>query len=67
MSQYESMPGDEFIPPSRMSMAMGGAPGIGAFYGRDLINGFTILIFSNYDFNVVMEISKEIKKEMGRE
>ncbi|MFH2047824.1 MAG: serine hydrolase domain-containing protein [bacterium] len=67
MSQYEGMSGDEFIPPNRMSMAMGGAPGIGAFYGRDLTNGFTILVFSNYDFTVVMETSNEIKKEMGLE
>jgi len=67
MSQYKGSPGDEFIPPNRMSMAMGGAPGIGAFYGRGLTNGFTILIFSNYDFPSIMEPSKMIRKEMGLE
>jgi D-alanyl-D-alanine carboxypeptidase len=47
--------------PSRRVGYAGGAPGVSAFLGIDLESGYTIIVLSNYDSPVAMEIGRAIR------
>ena len=40
----------------------GGAPGVSTFFARDVTNGFTIIVFTNYDHPIGINIGNEIIK-----
>ena len=58
--------GDPFIQ-NRVSRSVGGANGASTFYGRDINNGYTIIVLTNYDHPVGMDIGNEIIKILGLE
>jgi len=58
--RYEGDLNDEFQPPQRPFMAAGGAPGLNSLLGIDLSNGFTVVVLSNYDMPIAIEIGRAI-------
>jgi hypothetical protein len=51
---------DEFQAPQRPFMAAGGAPGLNSLLGIDLSNGYTVVVLSNYDMPIAIEIGRAI-------
>ena len=60
ISRFKGSPGDPFSPPQKMYRAVGGAPGICAYLGMDIQSSYSIIVLSNYDFPVAMEVAEEI-------
>jgi CubicO group peptidase (beta-lactamase class C family) len=58
--------GDPFTP-RRVLRSAGGANGVSTFFGRDLGNGYTIIVLTNVDNPVAIEIGNEIIKLLGLE
>jgi len=65
--QFKGSPKDSFEPPNRVSRSAGGAPGISAVVARDLNFGYTIIVLSNYDYPVAMNVANEIIEMYGLE
>ncbi len=65
-NRYAGKIGDPFVP-QRVSRSAGGANGVSTFFGRDLRNGYTIIILTNVDNPAAIEIGDEIIKRMGLE
>ena len=65
-NRYEGEIGTKFVP-VRVLRGAGGGRGISAFYGRDIINGYTILVLTNLDNPVGIEIGNQIIQIMGLE
>ncbi len=53
--------------PRKTSKFAGGAPGMSALLARDLINGYTVIVLSNYDFPSAMEVGNGIIEMLGLE
>ena len=62
ISRFNGFPGDPFTPPDKIYSMVGGAPGVFAFFGLDLQSSYTIIVLSNYDHPVAMDVAKEIIK-----
>jgi CubicO group peptidase (beta-lactamase class C family) len=56
---------DEPSDPAGVSRAVGGAPGVCAFYGRDMNGGYTFIMLSNYDLPTGLDDMNEIIAEVG--
>ena len=65
--QFKGSPKDSFEPPGRVSRSAGGAPGVSAVVARDLNFGYTIIVLSNYDYPVAMDVTNEIIEVYGLE
>jgi hypothetical protein len=63
---FQGKLGDPFVP-QRVSRSAGGANGVSTFFGRDLRNGYTIIILTNVDNPIAIEIGNEIIKMMNLE
>ncbi len=63
--QFKGSLKEPFEPPSRVLRIAGGAPGISAVFARDLNFGYTIIVFSNYDYPVAMDVANEIIQMYG--
>lgn len=62
ISRFKGSPGDPFSPPEKTYRVVGGAPGICAYLGMDFQSSYSIIVLSNYDFPVAMEVAEEIIK-----
>jgi len=67
VGRFKGSPGDSFAPPEKMYRMAGGAPGISAFFGMDFQSSYSVIVLSNYDFPVAMEVAEEIIKMLGIE
>ena len=65
--RYEGGLDDEFQPPKRPMMAAGGAAGLNSLLGIDLKNGYTVVVLSNYDMPIAIEIGRDIFKMLKTE
>ena len=65
-SQYQGKIGDPFTP-QRVLRGAGGANGVSTFFARDVRSGYTIIILTNVDNPVAIEIGNEIIKILGLE
>jgi D-alanyl-D-alanine carboxypeptidase len=63
---YRGNIGDPFVP-ARVLRGAGGANGVSTFYARDVRSGYTIVILTNLDNPVAIEMGNEIIKIMGLE
>jgi CubicO group peptidase (beta-lactamase class C family) len=59
LRRFEGAPGDP-LPPGRALALAGGAPGLNAFLGIDLADRWTVVVLSNYDMPVAMEVGESI-------
>lgn len=59
-SRYEGGLEDEFRAPERPFMFAGGASGLNSLLGIDLKNGYTVVVLSNYDPPIAIEIGRSI-------
>jgi len=62
ISRFNSSPSDSFTAPDKIYSMIGGAPGVFAFFGIDFQSSYTIIVFSNYDNPLAMDVAKEIIK-----
>ncbi|MEJ2616589.1 MAG: serine hydrolase [Ignavibacteriaceae bacterium] len=53
--------------PTRILRSAGGAPGVSTFFGRDRKNNFTIIVLSNYDHPLAIDVGNQIIKMLGLE
>jgi len=67
ISRFKGSPGDPFSPPDKTYRIVGGAPGISAFLGMDFQSSYSIIVLSNYNFPVAMEVAEEIIKMLNIE
>ena len=67
LSRFQGSPGDPFSPPQKTYRVVGGAAGVSAFLGMDFQSSYSIIVLSNYDFPVAMEVAEEIIKMLGIE
>jgi len=58
--RYEGGLEDEFRKPVRPLMYAGGAFGLNSLLGIDLDNGYTVVVMSNYDPPIAIEIGRSI-------
>jgi CubicO group peptidase (beta-lactamase class C family) len=58
---------DPFQPPGRVLRSAGGAPGVSTVLARDLDSGYTIIVLSNYDYPVAMDVANAIIEMYGLE
>lgn len=65
-SGFQGTIGDPFIP-QRVSRSAGGANGVSTFLARDLRTGYTIIILTNVDNPIAIEIGNEIIRILGLE
>ena len=63
-NRFKGNIGDPFVA-QRVLRSAGGAPGVSTFYARDMKNGFTIIVLSNYDHPVGIDVGNEIIKMLG--
>lgn len=52
--------------PDRMRFSAGGSMGVSTLLGRDLKDGYTVVVLSNYDMQQGNELIKEIRKAIGK-
>ena len=66
LNLFQGNVGDDFMGKNMIIHIVGGAEGVGAVIGLemkdDITKGYTIIILSNYDFPIAMNVYKEIKK-----
>ncbi len=65
-SRFQGKIGDPFTPPG-VQRSAGGANGVSTFFGRDLRNGYTVIVLTNLDNPVAIELGNEILKLLGLE
>ena len=63
-NRFEGKVGDPYIPKG-VYRAVGGAPGINAFFAIDFKTGFTFIVLSNYDHPAAVILAEEIIKMYG--
>ncbi|MFH1197125.1 MAG: serine hydrolase [bacterium] len=63
---YRGKIGDPFVQ-QRVGCAAGGTVGASTLLARDMNNGFTIIVFTNYDHPIGVDIGNEIIKMLGLE
>lgn len=63
---YKGKIGDPFLP-QKVLRGAGGASGVSAFLGRDRKDGYTIIVLTNVDNPVAIDIGNEIIKMLGLE
>ncbi len=59
LCQFNGKPGDPFEPKGPMVLA-GGAPGINALFAIDLVDGWTVVVLSNFDMPLAIEVGQNI-------
>ena len=64
-NRYQGSVDDAVSIPSFLVRTAGGAAGSNTFYGLDFTQGYTIIIFSNYDIPVAVDLSREIIRMLG--
>lgn len=67
LNLFQGKPGDEFMGKKGIIHMVGGAEGVGAVLGLDMMDddmskGYTIIILSNYDFPVAIDVYGKIKQ-----
>ena len=67
LNLFQGNIGDQFMGKKGIVHIVGGAEGVGAVLGLDMMDedmskGYTIIILSNYDFPIALDVYKEIKK-----
>ena len=67
ISRFSGSPGDSHNPPDKTYRAVGGAPGIFAFLGIDFKSSYSIIVLSNYDNPLAMDVAEEIIKMLDIE
>jgi hypothetical protein len=67
ISRFQGSPGDPYSPPQKTYRAVGGAPGVNAFLGMNFQSSYSIIVLSNYDHPVAMEIAEKIIRMLGIE
>ena len=60
LNRFEGTPGDFFDPPNRPYRFAGGAPGISSFIAMDFVRSYSVIVLSNYDFPVGIDVGTEI-------
>ncbi|MBN2184853.1 MAG: beta-lactamase family protein [Candidatus Krumholzibacteriota bacterium] len=60
LNRFEGTPGDSFSPPNRPYRFAGGAPGISSFVAMDFERSYSVIVLSNYDFPVGIDVGKDI-------
>ena len=65
-NRFEGEIGQPLTMQDKMHISMGGSMGVSAVFGRDLQDGYTIIILSNYDIQRENEVFKEIRKMIGK-
>ena len=63
---YRGNIGDPFVH-QRIAKGAGGAPGVSTFFSRDWNSGFTVVVLTNVDNPVGIEIGNQILKILGLE
>ena len=63
-NRFQGKIGDPFTPRGVLRSA-GGANGVSSFFGRDLRNGYTIVVLTNLDNPAAIELGNEIIKLLG--
>jgi CubicO group peptidase (beta-lactamase class C family) len=66
LNRFKGSPGDPFTP-NKTSRIVGGAPGINAFLGIDFLLSYSIIVLSNYDHPVAMNVAEGIIKMLDIE
>jgi len=56
-----------FTPQEQMYHMVGAAPGISAFFGLDFQSSYTVIVLSNYDMPMAIEIADGITRMLGIE
>ena len=67
ISRFSGSPDDPFTPPSKTYRVVGGAPGVNAFLGIDFQSSHSIIVLSNYDHPVAMDVAEKIIKMLDIE
>jgi CubicO group peptidase (beta-lactamase class C family) len=67
LNLFQGKPGDEFMGKKGIIHMVGGAEGVGAVLGLDMMDndmskGYTIIILSNYDFPVAIDVYTKLKE-----
>jgi CubicO group peptidase (beta-lactamase class C family) len=65
LRRFDGEPGDPFQPEMPMMFA-GGAPGLNALFAIDLVDGWTVVVLSNRDMPVAIELGRDIVRMVGR-
>ncbi len=65
--QWNGSPEDPLQPPGRVLRSAGGAPGVSTVLARDFNSGYTIIVLSNYDYPVAMDVANAIIEMYGLE
>jgi CubicO group peptidase (beta-lactamase class C family) len=63
-SRFEDRLGAPFTPKG-MYRAVGGAPGINAYFAMDLVSGYTFIVLSNYDHPAAVTLADQIIEMFG--
>ena len=67
IGRFKGFPGDPFILPNKTFSLVGGAPGVFAFLGLDFQSSYSIIVLSNYDHPMAMDVAIEIIKMLDIE
>jgi len=62
INRFKGSPGDSFTPPDMLYRIAGAAPGISAFIALDFKSSYTVIVLSNYDYPMAMNVGAEIVK-----
>ena len=65
INRLKGSPDDQHLFPKTTYRAAGRAPGVITFLGMDFQSSYSIIVLSNYDNNVAMEIAEEILNMLG--
>jgi len=67
IGRFKGSPVDSFTLPNKTYSLVGGAPGVFAFLGLDFQSAYSIIVLSNYDHPIAMDVAKEIIKMLDIE
>ena len=65
IGRFKNSPGDLLTFPDKVFRIVGGAPGVFAFLGLDFQSSYSIIVLSNYDHPMAMEMAREIIKMLN--
>ena len=65
IGRFKDSPDDLLTLPDKIFRIAGGAPGVFAFLGLDFQSSYSIIVLSNYDNSIAMDVAKEIIKMLN--